>query len=180
MLPTIHGRGSHGLVVFDALQAANPSAIVKWTDDKDGSRPKPTDYFICAVGDNRVRDAMGGDLTVIHPTACVSGTAEVGRGAFVGAFAFVGPKAKIGDCAIINNGAVIEHECVVGRAAHVASGAVLSGRAQVGEGTLIGAGAVVRLGQHVGAWATVGAGAVVVKDVPDNETWVGNPARKLR
>jgi len=26
----------------------------------------------------------------------------------------------------------------------------------------------------------VGAGSVVISDIPDNETWVGNPAKKLR
>ncbi|MBE3038750.1 MAG: NeuD/PglB/VioB family sugar acetyltransferase [Chloroflexi bacterium] len=176
---TIHGQGSQGLVVFDALKASNPSAEVKWTDAKNGSLPKPTDYFICAIGDNRTRLDMGGTLTVIHPAARISDTAEIGQGVFVGAFAFIGPKAKIGDYAIINNGAIIEHECEVGRAAHVASGAVLSGRVVVGEGVLVGAGATVRIGQKIGAWAVVGAGAVVVDDIPDGQTWVGNPARQL-
>jgi serine acetyltransferase len=33
----------------------------------------------------------------------------------------------------------------------------------------------VKIGNNV----TVGMGAVVLKDIPDGETWIGNPARKL-
>lgn len=33
---------------------------------------------------------------------------------------------------------------------------------------------------HIGENATIGMGAVVVKDVPANEVWVGNPAKKLK
>lgn len=44
----------------------------------------------------------------------------------------------------------------------------------------IGAGAVILPGVTIGESATIGAGAVVVVDVPAGETWVGNPARRLR
>jgi UDP-2-acetamido-3-amino-2,3-dideoxy-glucuronate N-acetyltransferase len=46
-------------------------------------------------------------------------------------------------------------------------------------GAVIGAGAVILPGVTIGEKAMIGAGAVVTKDVPANETWVGNPARKL-
>lgn len=43
----------------------------------------------------------------------------------------------------------------------------------------IGAGAIILPGITIGEGAIIGAGSVVTKDVPANETWVGNPARKL-
>ena len=166
-------------MVLDAMRAANPDVEVRWLDQSTGHYPDRRDYFIAAIGDNRARQRLRGQMTVIHPTATISPSAEIGRGSFIAARAFIGPKAKVGRGAIINTGAIIEHECAVGDYAHVASGAVLSGRAQVGDGALVGAGAVIRLGQRVGAWATVGCGAVVVKDVPAGEKWAGNPARKM-
>jgi acetyltransferase-like isoleucine patch superfamily enzyme len=48
----------------------------------------------------------------------------------------------------------------------------------VKRGVSIGAGAVILPGVTIGAGAMIGAGAVVTKDVPEGETWVGNPARK--
>ena len=35
-------------------------------------------------------------------------------------------------------------------------------------------------GLNIGEKAIVGAGSVVIMDVPDNETHVGNPARKIK
>lgn len=44
----------------------------------------------------------------------------------------------------------------------------------------IGANATILGGVTIGENAMIGAGSVVTKDVPDNEVWVGNPARFVR
>jgi acetyltransferase-like isoleucine patch superfamily enzyme len=44
----------------------------------------------------------------------------------------------------------------------------------------IGAGAIILPGVKIGKMAIVGAGAVVTKDVPDNTTVVGIPAKAVR
>jgi len=51
---------------------------------------------------------------------------------------------------------------------------------RIGCGAMIGAAVVVLPGITIGAGAIIGAGSVVTQDIPANETWVGNPARKLR
>jgi acetyltransferase-like isoleucine patch superfamily enzyme len=48
------------------------------------------------------------------------------------------------------------------------------------DGASIGAGAVILGGVTIGKNAMVGAGSVVTKDVPENQLWVGNPARFVR
>lgn len=50
----------------------------------------------------------------------------------------------------------------------------------VKRGASIGAGAVLLPGITIGEGAMIGAGAVVTKDVPAGETWIGNPARKMK
>ena len=47
----------------------------------------------------------------------------------------------------------------------------------VADGVSIGAGAVLLPGISIGKNAKIGAGAVVTKDVPEGETWIGNPAK---
>lgn len=49
----------------------------------------------------------------------------------------------------------------------------------VRKGASIGAAATILPGVTIGEKAVIGAGAVVTKNVPDGETWVGNPARKI-
>jgi len=176
---TIHGKGSHGRVIFDAILARDPTAHIKWTDGSEGTHPKDTDDFIVGIGDNFIRQSLGGITTVVHPAACISQTAELGRGVYIGALANIGPKAKIGNGAIINTGAIIEHECIIGEFAHIASAAVLSGGVRVGGCTLIGANATVMLWLQVGSNAIVGAGSVVTKNIPDGEIWYGVPARHM-
>jgi len=39
---------------------------------------------------------------------------------------------------------------------------------------------VILCGVTIGRNAMIGAGSVVTKDIPDNELWLGNPARFKR
>lgn len=48
------------------------------------------------------------------------------------------------------------------------------------DNVFIGAGSIVLKGVTVGDGAIIGAGSVVTKDIPSNEIWGGNPARRLR
>lgn len=50
----------------------------------------------------------------------------------------------------------------------------------VKKGASIGANATVLGGVSIGENSLVGAGSVVTKSIPDNELWVGNPARFVR
>lgn len=63
---------------------------------------------------------------------------------------------------------------------HIAPGVVLAGNVTVGENSFIGANSVLKQDVKIGSGVTVGAGSVVIKDIPDNEIWVGNPAKKLK
>jgi len=48
------------------------------------------------------------------------------------------------------------------------------------KGASIGANATILGGITIGENALIGAGSVVTKNVPANEVWVGNPAKKIR
>jgi acetyltransferase-like isoleucine patch superfamily enzyme len=47
-------------------------------------------------------------------------------------------------------------------------------------GASIGAGAIILGGVTIGENALIGAGSVVTKNIPENELWLGNPARFIR
>lgn len=53
-------------------------------------------------------------------------------------------------------------------------------KTRIKNGASIGANATVLGGVTIGENALIGAGSIVTKDVPANELWVGNPARKIK
>ncbi len=141
-----------------------------------------------AVGDNKLRKRMielvekrGLTLcSLVDPSASISKFAQIETGTYVAPHARINALAQIGKGCIINTNATIEHECVIGNYTHIAPGAVLAGNVIVGENTFIGANSVIKQGVVIGNHVVIGAGSVVIKNIQDGETWVGNPAKKLR
>ncbi len=58
--------------------------------------------------------------------------------------------------------------------------AIARAKVVIGQGSFIGAGCYILKGVQIGRYCVVGAGSVVTKNIPDGETWAGNPARKIR
>lgn len=50
----------------------------------------------------------------------------------------------------------------------------------VKKGASLGANATILAGITIGENALIGAGSVVTKDIPENEIWIGNPAKFLK
>lgn len=73
----------------------------------------------------------------------------------------------------------IGHNSIVGEHCIFTCNVVTSGSSVVGNHVFIGVSSVVKQGKNVGNNVTIGQGAVVVKDIPDGETWVGNPAKRI-
>ncbi|MGE3961345.1 MAG: NeuD/PglB/VioB family sugar acetyltransferase [Dehalococcoidia bacterium] len=143
--------------------------------------------FIVGMSDARQRVRLGEAMQaegrvvrqVIHPTAWVSPFATLGVGVCVMHGAAVHPDAVLADFSILNALASVDHDCDIGRGVTLGPGVVFPGGVRVGEYAAIGAGVVARPGVVIGAKAVVGAGAAVTKDIPEGETWAGNPARSL-
>lgn len=80
----------------------------------------------------------------------------------------------------ISNLCQIAHNVQIRNNTVVAGCVELSGSVLVGENTWIGPNTCVRDQRHIGSNSLVGMGSVVVKNIPDNEVWAGNPARMMR
>lgn len=114
---------------------------------------------------------------LIHPTAVVSPSAELGEGTMVMAKAVVQADARVGKACIVNTGAILEHDSLVNDGVHLAPRSCVCGSVVVGKKTFVGAGAVVREKMSIGEGVIIGAGSVVVKSLPDGVTAFGVPAR---
>ncbi len=151
---------------------------VRWLDDAESSTA------VIGTGDADRRDvaeriaAAGlGLATIVHPTAHVPESVEVGEGSIVAPGAIVGAHSSIGRNVVVGRGSLIGHHTRIADLATLGPGANVAGNCEVGEGAFLGMAAVVRDHLTVGPRAVVGMGAVVVGDVPEGASVRGIPAR---
>lgn len=109
---------------------------------------------------------------------------SIGEGAAISPFVTLTNNITIGRHFHANLYSYVEHDCVIGDFVTFAPGVKCNGNIHIGDHAYLGAGAVIRQGKpgqplRIGAGAVIGMGAVVTRDVPDNTTVVGNPARTL-
>ena len=86
---------------------------------------------------------------------------------------------------IIENGCKINGLCFIAHNCHleenvwITGDTMLCGSVRVKKNSTIFSNVIIREQRVIGERVTIGMGSVVTKNVPDGETWVGNPARKL-
>ncbi|RYG28496.1 MAG: N-acetylneuraminate synthase, partial [Chitinophagaceae bacterium] len=110
-------------------------------NSEEGHEAVMNSEFFIGVGDNRIRqkvyERLAGfekfPVNATHPSAIIDTNATLAKnGVMICAGVVINPLAQIEDGAICNTGSIIEHECHVGKFAHIGPGSVLCGTAVVG------------------------------------------------
>lgn len=196
----IMGTGGHAKVITDIIQRSGDN-VLGYLDEfavtdtflgkpvlgKDSDYTKFANaYFIIAIGNSSARERVANLLkkvkwyTAIHPTAVISLIdTNIGEGTVIMANAVVNPCAEIGKHCIINTGAIIEHDVKIDDYVHISVGAKLAGEVCVEKHSWVGIGATVKNGVTICQSSIIGAGAVVVKDILEQGTYIGVPAKKI-
>lgn len=204
------GAGGHAKSVIDTIETGGNYDIVGFVSNESVGKKIYKDYvcighdddldeiyasgirnaFVCIgyMGHGNIRNELYNMLckkgfcvpAIIDASAVVGNSAVIAEGVFVGKRSIVNANSVIDKMAIINSGAIIEHDSHIGGFSHIAVGAVCAGNTQIGCNSLIGANATIIQGISIGDNCIVGAGAVVVKNVEDNITVCGVPARKMK
>jgi sugar O-acyltransferase (sialic acid O-acetyltransferase NeuD family) len=149
-----------------------------------GYRIEDSDRFLVAVGDPKIRRMLteriaqrgGKFLTLIHPTAYVATTAEIGEGSILTPFTLVGPNAVLGVHILMNNYSSIGHDAQIGDHTIFCPYATVNGYAIVSSGVFLGSHSTITARKQIGRDSKIAAGSVVYEDVPDRALAVGNPA----
>jgi sugar O-acyltransferase (sialic acid O-acetyltransferase NeuD family) len=197
----IFGAGRHGRVVAEIASLIGWSKIVFFDDRPNHSDKKKLlvcgnkadfisqsshfDGCFVAIGNNSDRSEIVKILlsseaplvSLIHPSAIVSQYSEVGAGTVVMAGAIINPFTKVGISSIINTGSTIDHDNVLHDYVHISPGVNTAGGVTVGKFSWVGIGASVINSIMIGDNVIIGAGSVVIKDIPDNVTALGSPAK---
>lgn len=141
--------------------------------------------FIIAVGEPSSRKLLFDKITsagyklttLIDKTAIISDTAKILEGCVIGAYAIVSSAVVMKENCLVMYEAIIGHHAVVGQDCVICPKATVGGHSKVGRQTFLGLGSSMIQGANIGCEAIVGMGSMVFRDVEDNQTVVGNPAR---
>lgn len=143
---------------------------------------------VSAIGDpitkKKVFDRLGNSENsypvLIHPNVVCSNSVCIGEGTIICAGNILTVNINIGKHVIVNLDCTIGHDAIVGDYSTILPSVNISGLSKIGECVSMGTGAAVIQGINIGENSIVGAGAVVVKDLPENCTAVGAPAKPIK
>ncbi|GAB5400302.1 MAG: acetyltransferase [Aureisphaera sp.] len=194
----LYGAGGHSFAMVELIRSINGLQVQHIYDDaprNDFILGVPVSKYngqelnkasVCiSVGNNEVRKKLSQKINadfpiLMHPSAVVYPSAEIGLGTTIMAQAVIDASVSLGRFCIVNHNATVAHNAVVGDYCHIAINAAIAGGVTIGEGTLVGAGSVVLPGIKVGVGVVIGAGAVVTKDIPNGATVYGNPGKIIK
>jgi len=203
----ILGAGAQGRITAEIWRAVDPNIDLVFFDDDPGLHGQqvagiPVAGAVRLFIDGGWDDGMamigiGNNLTrldlaeagakrrvawavLVHPTATVMPSVELGEGSIVLAHGLVNTSTVVGKHVLINSGAIVEHDSIVADGAMLGPGSCTGGRVSIGRAAFISTGVTIAPRVRIGEGTIVGAGAVVVKDLPDRVLAYGVPARVKR
>jgi len=171
----IIGAGGYGKVVLDAIQLANAFEVVGFVDsatlvgtvvlnnikvvatqDNISSLKNEAEYFIVAIGNNKIRKELSSiailnfkAATIIHPSAIIGLDVKIGVGSVVLANAIVNVNSKVGQNVIVNAGVIIDHDCTIGSNIHLSIGT------RVGSNSSISNYVTTSIGQNINSFSKI-------------------------
>lgn len=117
---------------------------------------------------------------VVHKSAFVAKSAILEPGVFVMANAYVGPQAKVGKCSLLMANSIYGHNTVCGPLCHFSVGSITSSYDTIGKCASVAFGTVVLEKKTMGDYSVAGAHSLITHNIPDNEIWIGSPARFMK
>lgn len=137
--------------------------------------PKFKENIVNNIGSNELINFA----TLIHPSVQKSDLIKIGNGTIICAGTILTTNINIGKHVILNLDSTIGHDVVIKDFATVSPSVNISGNVKIGKSVSVGTGSAIIQNTNIGLNSTIGAGAVVIKDIPNNCTAVGVPAKPV-
>lgn len=124
---------------------------------------------------------LNGKLTeIISRKASIGEFNSIGIGVTIMQNVIIENDNTIGEGCLLHTGSFISHDVQIGNFCEISPYSKLLGHSSVGENCSIGTGAIILPRVKIGKNVVVGAGAVVTRDIHDDQTVAGIPAKKIR
>jgi len=142
--------------------------------------------FVLGIGNPKLREQLthklqsyGGKLvSIISPKANIGKYAvTLEKGLNILTNATITQNIFIGEGSLVHINTTIHHDCVIGKYCEISPSCNILGKVKMGDYCSIGTGSVILPGVQLGNNVIVGAGAVVTKNIGDNQTIKGIPAK---
>lgn len=180
-----HSSRLEGFLSADAVSHAGRECDLPVLSDPAVYEPRRGDGVLLAIGIPGVRRRVADDLlargaeflTLIHPTATVCATAEIGPGSILCPNAIVSDSARLGRCVLVNYHASLAHDSSAGDFAVLSPYSALAGGATIGDDVFLGLHATVGPGVTVGSRSKVAANSCALHDSAADSLVHGVPGR---
>jgi len=153
----IIGAGGHGKVVLDCIIAQGKYEVAGFIDDsidinqnitenykiittheKIDTLKNTVDYFIVAIGNNKIREQLYTKIKtilkpaiVIHPSAIIGMGVKINTGCMILSNVIINTYTNIGENTIVNSGVIIDHECTIGKHVHLSIGSIIGSNSSI-------------------------------------------------
>lgn len=151
----------------------------------------PESHYIMCIGNmkhfkaridysNSLQKKGANSFTLVHPQSFISQETDLGDGNWICANVSIESNAKLGSGNIIFNNSVIEHDSIINDNCYLSPSSTVCGKVTISDNVYIGPGAIISAGVFIGKNVIIGAGAVVLRDVPEDCVFWGNPAKFIK
>lgn len=156
----------------------------------DYLKEKKNLYVAVAIGCSRTRHAVVKKIkeinseicfpNLIDPSVILGNVSCIGEGNLICASTILTVDYSLGNFDIINLDCTIGHEAILCDFVTLYPSVNVSGNVTINKYSEIGTGSQIIQGIEIGENVIVGAGSTVVKQLEDNITAVGSPAKKIK
>lgn len=150
---------------------------------------KDEHYVVCAIANPFIREKIISLLeknslikyaTIIDPSVILDESSFIAEGCIICANTIITVNAFIEKHSLINLSCSIGHDAHINKYVTMYPQVSVSGNVIVQENVEIGTGSQIIQGVRIGSNSIIGAGSVVIKDIPNNCTAVGVPAKPVK
>jgi sugar O-acyltransferase (sialic acid O-acetyltransferase NeuD family) len=174
-----------GMLSEDAEALAGTGCPLPIVGRPSDFEPTAGDGLLLGIGIPRVRRrvaetllARGGRfLTLVHPTAVIAATAQVGMGTVICPHAVVSVNTRVGHFALLNYHTSLGHDATVGDYSVLSPYATLGGSAAIGADVFLSLHATVGPRITVGDRVVISANSCALSPVPADSLVYGVPGR---